>query len=647
MVLAFDGMDPSILQQLMTAGRVPNMARLAGMGSFSTIRTSCPPHTPVAFSNMIAGNDATTHHIFDFIHRDPAPRNTNMAVRPYFSTAGINEPESDMALALGNWRIPFHGATPKLLRRGNSFWEPLGNKGVPTSIFYLPSNYPPQQAQNKGTLHAISGMGTPDLLGSYGEFTFFTTDNTRKAGLISGGRVVHLTSTDHRFKSQLVGPDNFLHKPDASGFPPPMTLPIELTRDPTKPIVKIELAGTVALLMEKEWSHWVPIAFDTGIPGSTFMAGAGASTHARGMVRLYVKSVHPHLQVYCSPINIDPKAPAVPISTPNEFAPEEARELGRFHTLGIPEDTKALSSGIFDEDDFLSQVELVHKERVKQYEAQLGRFNAGCFIFYFGVSDLVSHMFWRHRDPDHPAYDASQSGEYANVIDDLYVSLDHQVGMAFEQMRDEDTLMVMSDHGFTGFHRAVNVNAVLRELGYLQLKSGETPNNAPGFVGVDWTRTRAYALGLNAIYLNVKGREKAGIISTDQEYRQTLETLAEALLNLRDNGQTVVTEVRLKPDQFPEADQNIAPDLIVGYAQNYRVGWKDTLGGISDVMFSNNLDAWSGDHCVADALVPGVLLTSRPVVGPTPSLIDLAPTILGSLDVSPDTSFTGRDLFQS
>lgn len=646
-LIAFDGLDPRIVRQLMDAGRLPNFTRLAQLGSFNRLRTSMPPHTPVAFSNIISGADPGLHQVFDFIHRDANPRDSQMVIRPYFSTAGVTTPESDRALSLGSWRLPLAGGQPVLLRRGTAFWDSLVAAGVDTTVYYVPSNYPVEMPSGPGRFRAISGMGTPDLLGGYGEFTLLTPDAPRGGRQVGGGRFVFLSMLKNRGRAELAGPENYLRKPDAAGRTPHMTLPIEIVRDPTAPVARIALGQKTLLMNEGEWSDWVPLEFETGLPGSALFGAAGAPTSLSGCVRLFLKQVHPKFELYVSPLNIDPLAPANPISVPADFAASLARRHGRFYTLGIPEDTKALSHGALAEEHFLAQSKLVLGERTEQFRQALTEFDRGCLFFYFGDTDLVQHMFWRDRDAEHPGRDPRQGDRFGHVVEELYVGADRLVGDVLRHARQNDAVLVFSDHGFTTFRRGFNLNTWLADNDFVKFRAGQRPSDAELFAGVDWSTTRAYGLGLNGLYLNASGRERHGVVKSPAR-RSTLDELRDKLLEVRDrDGSRVIDRVELVEELYPKADPRVAPDLLIGYADGYRASWGTVLGGMSVEPLEDNLDRWSGDHSISASLVPGTLLTNRPVTIDQPSISDIAPTVLAAFGIARPSQMTGKPLFDS
>ncbi len=653
LLIGMDGMDPVLLQRYMDEGKLPNFKKLSQMGGFKPLATSMPPQSPVAWSNVISGCDPGTHEIYDFIHRNPRPKDESMVIEPYLSTSSIEAASVHRELSFGQWRIPLTSDTVVLRREGPAFWDFLNEKGIRATIYRMPANYPAKESHG-AHLESLTGMGTPDLLGTYGEFTLFSAVAPPEGQVGSGGSTQQLRAIKNRAEVELIGPENFLKKPDENGDVPTMAAKVEIVRDPDHDLVKIAVGDVVHVLKTGEWSDWTPVVFETGVPASSLLAAMQAPTSINGMVRFYVKEVRPVLEVFVTPINIDPLAPAVPISEPPEFATELAQATGRYYTAGIPEHTAEIQQGALNEDQWLRKARAILDERMVQFQHALQQFDSGCLFFYFGTVDQVSHIFWRDQDPGHPGRIAEQGDRYAKVIEETYLQMDAVIGDALQAIREQDTLMVMSDHGFASFRRGFNLNTWLAKNGYLTRK-GATESTADGaiapaatsgrpFADVDWSQTKAYGVGLNGLYLNLEGREKQGVVTVDEK-PAILRKLTEELLAVRDaDGTQVIDTVYSCARDYPDADPNIAPDLLIGYAKNYRAGWPTLLGEFSEDVIEDNRDRWSGDHCIAAHLVPGVLLSNRSIVVNDPDLRDLAPTILHQFGLTPPPELKGRAL---
>ena len=607
-VLGFDGMDYELTRRFMAEGKLPNLQRLAESGGFSPLTTSIPPQSPVAWSEFITGMDAGGHGIYDFMHRD------TITMVPYLSTSRSSDPSR--TIKLGRWQLPLSGGTVELLRHGTPFWEVLEQNGIPTTVMRMPANFPPSGTASR----ELSGMGTPDLLGTYGTFSFFTTVPERITEDVSGGVVYRAELVDNVLDATLVGPPNpFLVAGNS------VRAEFKVYADPTRPVAKIVIDDQEIILQEGEWSEWVTVDF-TLLPYVQSL---------RGIVRFYLMQVHPEFELYVTPINIDPLNPAMPISTPSGFAAELARGTGRFYSQGMPEETSALSSGVFNDEDFLRQATLVAEENRRQYRHVLEHFDDGFLFYYFGNLDLVSHMMWRTMDSTHPAHDPVADAPYRNVIEELYVEADDIVGETLQSMGDDATLIVMSDHGFASWTRAFNLNSWLRANGYIAFKNRSDQVGTGFFENVDWSRTQAYAIGFNSVYINVRGRERVGSVPRQQR-RLVLDEIARSLVRFVDpkTGKPAVTKVYKRDQVFEDRGHlDIGPDLIVGFARGVRGSDESALGTITREIITDNTGKWSGDHLMDHEAVPGVLFTNRPLQRAASSLKELGAAVLAEFGI--------------
>lgn len=606
-VLGFDGMDYGLTQQYMDQGLMPNFERLIASGSFTPLGTSVPPQSPVAWSDFITGLDSGGHGIFDFVHRDPK------TMFPYLSTSKAGE--AGDTIRLGKYQIPLGGGEVELLRKGEPFWSKLEAQGVQTTIIRMPANFPPSGSAT----HELSGMGTPDILGGYGTFSFFTTNPDRFSKSVSGGKVYEARVRDGKFDGKLIGPDNpFLVEKTK------VESEFEVFLDPVDDTVKLVVGDEERVLSVGDWTDWLPVEFPL-VPTQSL----------HGIARFYLKSVRPEFELYATPVNLDPLNPAMPISTPNGYAAELAKATGLFYTQGMPEDTKALTEGAFDRDEFLKQAELTEKEFVKQYKYLLDEFDDGLLFCYFGNLDQVCHMMFRTLDPEHPAYDVEKDAPYADVIPGLYQDMDAITGYTLDNIDEDTMVIVMSDHGFASWRRTFNLNSWLRDEGYMALKNPNLEKDPGFFRNVSWPRTKAYALGLNGLYLNLRGRERNGSVSPS-EREALLDEISAKLLDVRDpvTGENAVTKVYRCDKYYSALGQLvIGPDLQIGYAKGVRSSNKSSLGEIEKEFMGDNTDEWSGDHCMDHETVPGILLTNRKLRRPAADLQNLAESILAEFEV--------------
>ena len=614
-VLGFDGLDYGLTRQLIDEGRLPNFARLEAMGGFTPLETTIPPQSPVAWSSFITGMDPGGHGIFDFLHRDPE------TLLPYQSTAGSSS--DGRSLKVGRWQFPLTSGEYTQFRHGTPFWEVLEEHGVRTQIIRMPANFPVSGTASR----ELSGMGTTDVNGTEGWYTFYTSELFAFADqTITGGEIVELDIYDNVVEAELLGPDNPLLRE-----PSKLTAPFTAYLDPETECAKIELGDQEIVLQVGEWSDWLEVDFEM-MP----------TQHLRGICRMYLRALEPEFELYVSPIDHDPMAPAAPISTPPDFAAELAQAVDRFYTEGMPEDTKTLTDGVFTPAEFLAQAKIAGEEVSEQYGYVLDQYleqPGGLLFYYFGNVDQIGHVRWRSRDPDHPAYDPEVDAADADLIPSLYEGLDAIVGQTLDRLEaeaglgdgggEEPLLIVMSDHGFASWRRAFHLNAWLLEKGYLAAKSPDPYADRGFLANVDWERTRAYGIGFSGLYVNLRGRERDGIV-TAAERLELIEELRTELLAAVDpeTGENAVTEVQRR-DDFAFQDQSpIGPDLIVGYAKGYRGATESASGSVIGEVFTDNDSAWSGDHMMDHLVVPGVLLVSRPLDRPARGITDLAASIL-------------------
>jgi len=627
-VLGLDGLDPTLIRALIDMGRAPNFARLAQLGGFAKLGTTMPALSPVAWSTFITGMTPGGHGITDFVTRDPE------TYMPVFSIFENTEP--DVVFSVGDVHLPIKGGGPRNLRHGTPFWTYLTERGIPTFVSKIPTNYPVDDTAS----FAISGMGTPDLTDAYGLFSYYTSDPFEDYSGMEGGTVQYVDVRDNTVHANLLGPVNGLKTlADDSRDPYVNTVKIPFTAylDPTADGVRLDVQGHSILLKRGQYSPWVSLEFELlPILGTV-----------RGNARFLLKEVGPHFKLYVTPINIDPVHQAGPVTYPASLGAEIARDMGAFWTKGLPCDTKAFDYKVLNDEEYVGQAELVLRERMALFDHLWSRFDTGLFYFYVSSTDQDAHMLWRNMDDTHPLHSEADP-RFAGYILDMYAEMDTLVGKVLPAVDDKTLLLICSDHGFTQFGRQFHLNTWLRDNGWLAVKPGAEKKPETSIFDIDWSRTAAYGIGFNALYLNLKGRERDGVIEPAKagELTAKLTRELEAVVD-GDTGKRPIAKVYKRDDLYTGAQVDRMAELLVGYTPGYRNSSTSFMGATGSEIVNLNPWAWSGDHSMARDLVPGSLFSSRPIAARRPDIIDLPVTILDWFGVDKPPQMEGSSIFRS
>jgi predicted AlkP superfamily phosphohydrolase/phosphomutase len=614
-VIGLDGLEPTIVEAMIAAGELPNLAKLMEQGQrhggLARVATTYPAQTPVAWSTFATGTNPGGHGVFDFLRRDP---------QTYMPDSGLNRYEHKNIL------LP-----PRVvnLRRGMPVWDRLAAAGIGSTVLRCPCTYPPERVRGR----MLSGMGVPDLRGGFGTSTFYSTSTDEPLTAREGEKVVRLRAEGGTVATHLIGPRHPRTRVDTR-------FEVTLVLDPSERRLTVRSDGSPPELEVRQgtWSDWLRVKFRLG-----------AFQSVQGMARFYLARMEPALELYASPLNFVPDAPMFPISAPPEYARELAESIGTYYTAGMVEDHNGLSNERFSEGPFLAQCEDAWRERQAMMTHELERFDGGLFFCLFDTPDRVQHMLWRFREPGHPANRGRPWGrELGREIEGHYRRGDAVVGRALEFVDDQTLLIVLSDHGFGSFQRGFHLNTWLHAQGLLALRPGVEPGAEAGDLlrGVDWERTRAYGLGLSGLYLNLRGREARGTV-TPEEAEPLKAAIARALRCLMDRtrGVVAVRSVVAREAVYRGPFVGEAPDMIVNCASGYRISWGSSVGGVpAGGCFEDNTRKWGGDHINDPALVPGVLLMNRPFRGENAGLVDLAPTLLAALGAPAAPALEGSSL---
>jgi predicted AlkP superfamily phosphohydrolase/phosphomutase len=676
-VLGFDGVDARLVEQWMNEGKLPNLAKLRASGTFRPLRPTVPAQTPVSWSTFSTGIDPGRTGIFDFLRRDPKTYLPVFAAfdetkepfgfgkrNPIVAGAAFGIVALLITLAFTRRRVVYvpvivgllfaagaFTATKKYIpetrpgvinrRQGIPFWDAASQAGKKAVIVHVPVTFPATDFKDG---HMLSGLGVPDISGRVGKPFFFTSElNVNREGGEFSIEVVQLEDNKGVIQTKIQGPPNKLFND-----PPYITIPMTVTVPSDRNSVQIEVSGRKFSLRPGEWSGWTEFVF----PFNPLIK-------VHGISRFYLMSSQPEVKLYLSPINFDPRSlpPGFRVSTPANWAPELAKNVGLFKTIGWQIDTWAISEGFANEQIFWDDMNWTVTQSRKLFAQNLVSDN-DLIVQQFEFPDRVAHVFWRLFDPKHPAYDAALAAKWGDAIERAYRLMDEIVGDAMTAAQKRNAaLMVVSDHGFASFRKSVNYNTWLVINGYMTLKVGVQAKDrnvemlfdqGQFWENVDWSKTRAYAMGLGEMYINLKGREAQGVVNPGADYDALKTELKQRLVQMGDpeNGEHPVRRVLAREEIYRQFDPNMIPDLFITNNDGYRVSWQTSLGGIPKNLIEPNKKVWSGDHCSVDPeIVKGIFFYNRRLkTDRAPYIADIYPTVLGLLGVKAPYQLDGVEL---
>jgi predicted AlkP superfamily phosphohydrolase/phosphomutase len=651
-ILGFDGMDPDLVRQWVTEGKLPNIKRLMSDGGLYPLTTTHSAESPTAWASFATGVNPGKHNIFDFLVRDPAT---------YLPDLGMIRREPARFLFR---YVPIARPRVHSTRGGTSFWVTAGRAGVRSSVLTVPVTFPPEEVPD-GEL--LSGLPLPDIRGTMGTFYYFATDlNRHEEGHTEmGGILRRLVVTDDEARTELVGPPNPIVRqqieairrkgPALSQADRARLEELEAVRDLRLPLIirwnreaktaTVVLDGQSVALEPGRWSRWIDLEFR-----------ANVLVRIEGMAQLLLLKADDELRLYVSPVNWKPDAPPVPMSYPEGFAADLYERIGPFRTLGWAEATWPLNESRIDEQTFMDDLYRAFDDRAQVILTRLESRQWDLLVGVIESTDRVQHMMWRLIDPGHPMHDAALAKRFGGEIERVYRRADALVGEVMDRVAPGTPILVVSDHGFHSWRKAVNLNTWLVQNGYMTLHGQPPPDKTLGdlfgggtFWGnVDWSRTRAYAMGIGQIYFNLRGREARGIVNPGSDAAGLAREMAARLLAMTDpdTGAPIVRAVYERDDIYSGPYLGNASELQLGMHEGYRVSWQTTLGGSPPGLVYPNMTRWSADHGGYDfSETAGVLVSNRRPNSATPSIVDIAPTVLHYFGVAIPQDTDGKALF--
>ncbi len=617
-VLGFDGVDPNLLEQW--RDKLPNVSKFMDSGTFRRLQSTTPPASCTAWSSFTTGLNPGGHGIFDFILRDPK---TYLPDR----TGAVSH--------AAEYRFGLFPKTPETFTStmsGQAFWTTADHAGKRSVVLRVPCIYPLEELQHG---YEQGGLGLPDMRGSEGTFHYWSSDLSPRdaANPDLGGKVLSLANAKD-VETVIEGPVNPLSPSHER-----LSIPLKL-KAAGKDALTIETSGRTETVEMGRWSDWFRLGFKV-TPLSTL----------HGMARFRVLEVEPNLRLYLSPINHDPADPAIALTEPPSYSKELQRAVGDFKTVGWNHETWGLNEERIDEEAFMQDIWNTFRETEAITMHELEDKKTELLVSVFVETDRTSHMMYRLMDPEHPRYDAALAAKYGDSIQKTYQRMDEIIGKVSAKLGPKDVLLILSDHGFHSWRRGFNVNSWLIEQGFMTLKGGAKSTERKFLQDVDWSKTKAYALGVGGIYINQQGREGKGIVKAGDESERVAKDIAARLRKVVDpkTGKPAVAEVYLAKETWKGARLADGQDLQIGMVPGYRVSSATPLGGAPEGLFEDNKKKWSGDHATSQTSATEGILLSNLKLGTqdeaaTPSILDMAPTILTLLGVAVPPEYDGHAL---
>ncbi len=566
-------------------------------------------------------------------------------------------------------------------RQGTPFWTIAANHGSRVKVTHVPVTFPAEEMPAGSNM--ISGLGVPDMRGRVGSPTIWTTDRqfeTRRNEFSLTLDV--LPARSGPVESTVLGPTNYpfniyvverardqwkkdglsiseraakekelKEKLRAQGYPEHLDTKVRFDIGPQS--VAWSVGDQSGTLKVGEWSDWVIFDFRLN-------ALVDKLQPLRGMSRFRLNRLDDQVEIYLAPVNFHPSCHPVRYSWPPDWAEELSAKTGLFKTIGWQIDTWTLPTGFGGLELFAEDMWHTVDLQQKILDEQLGQQQSEMYVQVFDFPDRAGHMLWHQLDDGHPLHKPETAEKYRVLMKDVYVRMDAIVGRARELAGPDALFIVVSDHGFSSFRRQINLNTWLYKHGLLALKGNVRTRDLEQlfdkdvtgvnvFEGIDWSRTKAWAMGLGSIYINLVGREPQGIVMPGDDYEQIVKEIQTGLESELDpvTGLKPISRIYRRDELYHDYDPGKLPDLRAANILNYRVSWQDTLGGLSTDVFEDNDRTWSGDHCSLDPkFVPGILFVNRKLTVDDPSIMDIAPSILNELALQPDVKLDGRVVWQ-
>jgi predicted AlkP superfamily phosphohydrolase/phosphomutase len=556
-IIGLDAFDPTIFEKLHSEGKTPHLSHFVKSGGYSRFSVSNPPQSEVSWTSIATGLNPGGHGIFDFVHRNPSS---------YAQIVSLLPTKKNI---IGRQFVPPH--------RAHTVFDAAVEDGYPGVSLWWPATFPARLAS---PVWSIPGLGTPDIFGRLGVGIIYSMDGiaehdvkTRTAPL----SMVH----KGRYIGELEGPTQMtITGVKKAG------LNFELRKIDEKS-ARLTIDKQSIDLSNGNWSPHIEL---------TFKVGFGVSVKA--VTRVVMNRITPYPTLYFLPLQIHPLRAPWAYGTPKQLVKDVWNKSGPYLTLGWPQDTTGLEEGFISDNQFLSICDQICDHRERTLLRMLDSYQEGVFACIFDSLDRIQHMFLRDR---------------VDIVESWYVKLDSLLGRIKTKISsrsggEEIRLIIVSDHGFGEFNYKVNLNKWLINRGYLH---SENSSERGKLNSVIWEKSKAYAIGLNSMYLNISGREGKGSVPVEEK-EEVIQSIKHDLSRWKGpDGRQVVRNTALGTGVFKGPFTNYGPDIVVGYNTGYRASAMTGLGDWDRDEIIPNRDHWGADHCFDPETVPGVIFSSH------------------------------------
>ncbi len=483
---------------------------------------------------------------------------------------------------------------------------PLLLAGIKSALIRLPATFPPPPDADL----VISGLGVPDIGETWGTAISYEKQLKSDDDLFGTQTKTWKIIGDDRYEIEIDGPSgkvarlNFFHQGEAWQCGE-LVFPTNI------------------------YSPWIEVDFD----GS------------KGLIAAHISGAPDDPRILTTPVWGHPGTPQVPALHPDGLGQHFYESTGAFPLSGWPEPNLVYAQGRVDFPALLEMVNRATTILERQAFEILSDASYRLVMINFEAFDRIAHA----------GIGETATDEVHAALTGALIRFDDFVGQAMKHF-PEARIIVASDHGFAPWKKRVNVNRWLAENGYLAADLstsdptlGNLSNRKLLWDGVDWSGTKAYALGLSKLYVNLEGREAQGIVPPGKPAEDLKKQLIEKLCDLKDpeTGCSVFTRVLDSKRLYWGEAFSKSAELVLCYNRGYRTDWVSSLGGVGTPVVAPNESRWLADHCGIDPdYVPGILITPGRVSADRVHLMDIAPSILRRFNVPIPEHMDGKPVVE-